>query len=259
MSVDDVARSLYEAYRAGPIEPVRTRLPEGDVDAAYRVQLANVQRWVDDGRRIVGHKIGLTSPAVQRQLGVGEPDFGTLMADMAYADGAVVPMDRLLQPKAEAEIAFVLQRDLDMPEPVAADVLSATAYVLPAIEVVDSRVAGWDIRIVDTVADNASSGVFVLGAQPVAVGACDLALAGMALERNGDEAATGVGAACLGHPVNAVVWLARMLQRLGSPLRAGEVVLSGALGPMVQVAAGDVFEARIRGVGSVRCRFEGAT
>jgi 2-keto-4-pentenoate hydratase len=258
MSVDAVASALYDAYRTGPVAPIRDRLPSGDVDAAYAVQQANVARWVEDGRRVVGRKIGLTSFAVQRQLGVDQPDFGTLMADMAYTDSETIPLGRLLQPKAEVEVAFVLGADLDLDQPTVADVLSATAYLLPAIEVVDSRVAGWDIGIVDTVADNASSGVFVLGARPVDPSACDLRLAGMVLERNGAEVSTGAGAACLGHPAAAVVWLARVAQRLGAPLRAGDIVLSGALGPMVEVGAHDGFEGRIRGLGSVRCRFEAA-
>lgn len=254
---DAAADALYRASQTGqPIAPLRDRFPGISVDDAYAVQAINIARQVGQGRRIVGRKIGLTSAAVQRQLGVDEPDFGTLLDDMSFGDGQAIPMSRLHQPKIEAEIGFVLGRDLDMAQPAHHEVLQAVDYVIPALEVVGSRIADWNIKLADTVADNASCGVYVLGSTPVSPRGLDLGLTGMSLSRRGEPVSTGAGAACLGHPLNAVVWLARTMSRLGQPLRAGELILSGALGPMVAVQAGDVFECQINGLGSVRAEFE---
>ncbi|MCA0240936.1 MAG: fumarylacetoacetate hydrolase family protein [Proteobacteria bacterium] len=251
-----VADDLFHVHvHGGAIDPVRERLPANDVAAAYAVQDANTRRWVAEGRRIAGRKIGLTSLAVQKQLGVDQPDFGMLFADMAYADGEDVPWSRLHQPKCEAEVALVLEHDLDREGLTIADVIRATAFALPAIEIVGSRIANWNIRIVDTVADNASSGLYVLGNTPVALAGLDLRLAGMVMELQGEPVSVGVGAACLGHPLNAALWLARTMVRVGQPLKAGDTVLTGALGPMVVARPGDVIEARIEGLGSVRAAF----
>ncbi|MDF0730095.1 fumarylacetoacetate hydrolase family protein [Pseudomonas entomophila] len=253
--LQQVADLLDQAANSGePVAPVRDQL--AGIADAYVVQQLNTQRQVRAGRRITGRKIGLTSRAVQQQLGVDQPDFGTLFDSMEVSDGEAIAWPRLMQAKCEAEVALVLERDLDREHIVLSDLLAATAYALPAIEVVGSRIANWNIGILDTIADNASAGLYVLGQRPVKLADLDLRLAGMVMERRGEPVSFGVGAACLGHPLNAALWLARTLVDMGTPLRAGDVVLSGALGPMVSVAPGDVFEARIQGLGSVRACFD---
>ncbi len=250
-------KELLTAYDTGEaIAPLRDRvIPAGDVAAAYAVQRQMTEHWLTHGRRLVGAKIGLTNPAVQEVFGVFQPDFGVLFADMEVPEGDTVDLARLLQPRVEAEIAFVLKDDLPYKETTSVDVMRAVDYLLPAIEIVDSRISNWDISIVDTVADNASSGLYVLGTRPTALGDVDLRLCGMVLEHQGEPVSVGAGAACLGNPLNAVTWLARTQARMGTPLRAGDVVLSGALGPMVTVTPGARYEARISGLGSVRVAF----
>lgn len=256
-----IADQLWQAAQSGqPVAPVRGQIEQAATDgdvlaAAYAVQQLISQRRLDAGGRLVGRKIGLTSKAVQKQLGVDSPDFGALFADMAVGDGEEIAWSRLMQPKAEAEIALVLERDLPHERHTVADLISATAYALPAIEVVGSRIANWDIRLADTVADNASAGLFVLGTQPASLARLNLADCGMTMERRGDQVSVGAGAACLGNPLNAAVWLADTLARLGTPLRAGDVLMTGALGPMVAVQRGDVFTAQIEGLGSVSAVF----
>lgn len=254
------AAALRDAARTGRfIAPLREQFTDITGDDAYAIQKINTElRVQQEGRRVVGCKIGLTSRVVQQQLGVDQPDFGVLFDDMVYGDGEPVPAEVLHQPKVEAEIAFVLGRDLDMALPGHADLIRAIDYALPAIEIVGSRIAAWNIKFVDTVADNASAGAYVLGTTPRKLADFDLRLAGMAMLRRGEPVSTGAGAACLGHPLNAVVWLARTMARLGAPLRAGDLVLSGALGPMVAVAPGDIFETHINGLGSVRAAFAAA-
>ncbi|MFM7533458.1 MAG: 2-keto-4-pentenoate hydratase [Rubrivivax sp.] len=254
--VERLAARLREAQATGvPVPPIRDELAVGGVAQAYAVQQANTRHALAAGRRIVGRKIGLTSRAVQAQLGVDQPDYGVLLDDMALYDGEEIAPGRVLQAKVEAEVAFVMGRDLDQPGASPAEVMRAVEFVLPAIEIVGSRIENWNIKLLDTVADNASSGLFVVGNEPRRLGEVDLRLAGMVMERRGEEVSTGVGAACLGHPVNAVVWLARKLVEMGEPLRAGDLVMSGALGPMVKAEPGDLFEAHIEGLGSVRVGF----
>lgn len=238
------------------IAPLRDAFPGMSADDAYAVQNANTERRLASGARLVGRKIGLTARAVQRQLGVDQPDFGMLFDEMAFADGEPVPWSRLMQPKVEAEVALVMERDLPSPGITVAELMRSVAFALPAIEIVGSRIAEWNIRFVDTVADNASSSAFVLGNTPVSLPGLDLRLAGMVMERSGEQVSLGAGAACLGHPLNAALWLANKMAGLGRGLRAGDVVLTGALGPMAAVRPGDVFEARIEGLGSVRAAFD---
>ena len=255
--LNQLAAELRRAQETrSPCPPLRGRLPEGDVDAAYKVQQANTDFWVAAGRRIVGRKIGLTSPAVQKQLGVSQPDCGVLYADMAVGDGAALRVDSLLQPKVEAEIALVLDRSLTVTNPTAADVLRATAYVVPAIEIVASRIANWDIGIVDTIADNASSGAFALGGPARRIDGIDLTGCAMRTRIGEAVVSSGSGRDCLGSPLNAAVWLATRMQEVGMPLQAGDVILTGALGKMAAVRKGDTVAAEIAGIGTVSVTFE---
>jgi 2-keto-4-pentenoate hydratase len=213
-----VADKLFAAHNSRtPIPPVREMLPAGAIAQAYAAQEINTKRWLSAGRRLVGRKIGLTSIAVQRQLGVDQPDYGTLFDDMAVPDGWDVPADQLIQPKVEAEIAFVIGRDLDHERLTIADVLRAVEFALPAIEIVDSRIAEWKIGILDTIADNASSGLYVLGASPKKLDGLELRLCGMVMEMGGEEVSVGAGAACLGDPLSATLWLARTMAKVGRP------------------------------------------
>ena len=254
--IRQAADRLDEAARhRDPCAPVRDLLRAGDVDAAYAVQALLTERAVASGRRIVGRKIGLTSLAVQRQLGVGQPDFGTLFADMVVGEGLPIPGERLMQPKIEAEVAILLDRDLDMEAPTPADVLRATGFVMPALEIVGSRIRGWDITIVDTIADNASSGLLVLGGPARPIAGLDLRACTMRMTRGDERVSEGTGAACLGSPLNAASWLASEMVRRGQPLRAGDLVMTGALGPMTPVSAGDVIDAHIEGLGRVTAVF----
>ncbi|ROS01687.1 2-keto-4-pentenoate hydratase [Sinobacterium caligoides] len=255
-AIETAAKAIRQAYESGqPCSPVRHLLPELDVQSAYAVQQLNTEHWIQQGRRPVGCKAGLTSRSVQQQLGVDQPDFGMLYADMAVADGELIAVGDILQPKVEAEVALVLERDIDTEHPTVADLISAVAYALPAIEIVGSRIQDWDINIVDTIADNASSGLFVLGNEPKKLQQLDLRHCGMVMECRGEQVSVGAGLACLGHPLNAALWLAKTMATNGSPLRAGDIILTGALGPMVTVQPGDIIEARISGLGSVRAAF----
>jgi 2-keto-4-pentenoate hydratase len=255
-SIQTAADQLFHAGRNNaPCAPIRTLLADGDLEAAYAVQALNTKRALAAGRRLVGRKIGLTSLAVQKQLGVGQPDYGMLFADMARGDAEDISLLDVLQPKVEAEIAFILGRDLPHEQLTAADLFRAIEYAVPAIEIVGSRVANWDIRITDTIADNASSGLYVLGSRPVKISDFDPRLCGMVMEKAGEPVSVGAGAACLGSPLNAALWLAKIMAKVGQPLSAGDTILSGALGPMAAVQPGDVFDVRIEGLGAVRAAF----
>lgn len=255
--IEAAAQRLEAAARQGvACAPVADLLGPDDIDTAYQVQRRLTERRLAAGARIVGRKIGLTSAAVQAQIGVDRPDFGVLFDDMRYADGAEIPIGRLLQPKAEAEVAFLLERDIeDASDPDA--VRAAVALAFPALEIVDSRVADWCIGITDTVADNASSGVFVIGAHGVGLDTVEPVDVVMTMRRGDEVVSQGTGRDCLGDPLNALRWLAATTIEVGTPLRAGDLVLSGALGPMVPVSAGDVFDAVITPLGTVTARFSG--
>jgi 2-keto-4-pentenoate hydratase len=225
------------------------------VDDAYQVQDINTQRALNNGRRLVGKKIGLTSFAVQKQLGVDSPDFGMLFDDMAYADGQTIAFSKLIQPKVEAEIALVLKSDLVKAQHTIEDIMAATDYAVAAIEVVDSRIENWKISLLDTVADNASSAAFVLGSKKVQLTEVDLVNCQMQMINNGQVVSQGQGKACLDHPLNAAVWLADEMVKRGRPLQAGDIVLTGALGPMVTVQVGESYQVDIQGFGSVTAAF----
>ncbi len=256
--IEKAAAMLADAAEAMiPCGPVREVLGTADdLDAGYAVQQHNTDAQIAAGRRVSGRKIGITSKAVMEQVGVNQPDFGTLFVDMEYGDGVPIPSSRLLQPRVEAEVSLVLGDDLDKGEHSFNDIIAATAYALPSLEIVDSRIADWNIRIVDTVADNASCGLYVLGGRPVPMHQVDLRTIPMSLSVNGEEVSTGEGAACLGHPLHAARWLADELCARGIPLRAGDVLMTGALGPMQPVHAGDTVTATFGDLGTVTTSFE---
>lgn len=249
-----LARRLLDAERAAaPVEPLTAELPRLDVDGAYAIQRAGRALRCAGGARVAGHKIGLTSAAIQRQLGVDEPDYGYLLDAMVLDDGAAIDASRLIAPRVEAEIAFILGDALEGEEVSEEDVLRATASVAPALEVIDSRIADWRITLADTIADNASSARAVVG-EPRALEGLDLARVEMTLAV-GDEHVEGRGDAVLGHPATSVAWLVRALARQGEGLAAGEVVLSGALARALDVRAGQVAQARFPGMGDVSTAF----
>ena len=266
-AVAQAAERLTLAARTGvPAAPVRDVLGSTDVALAYEAQNVLTAARKAAGARVVGRKVGLTSPVVQRQLGVGQPDFGVLFDDMLVPSGGDIDSGRLIAPKAEAEIAFVLSAGVDgfaagvsPAAPIsAADRAAAAAavdYAVAALEIVDSRVADWDITITDTVADNASSALYVLGDKRVPVSEFAPAEVTMKLEKNGEPASSGNGAACLGDPLNALIWLARTAASFGAPLRAGDVVLSGALGAMVTAEPGTEITAELSTLGRVSVTF----
>ena len=260
--IENAAEALTAAAKDGAaLAPIAADFGDSaDVDTAYAVQDTVTKSAIAQGRRLVGRKIGLTSKAVQAQMDVDQPDYGMLFADMEYADGDIIPAGLLIQPKVEAEIAFVLGRDLPADDVTSAELIGGIDYALPAIEIVDSRIRDWKIGIFDTIADNASSGLYVLGSRPVQLADLDPRLCGMVMERMGQPVSFGVGAACMGNPLIASLWLARRMAKVGRPLMAGDVILSGALGPMVAARPGDTFRVSINGLGVVTTHFaEGET
>ena len=255
-SLQALGDELYTALTSQQtIEPLSTRHPDLTIEDAYAIQQHLLARRIAEGERVIGKKIGVTSEAVMNMLGVFQPDFGWLTDGMVYNEGEAIPASSLIQPKAEGEIAFLLKKTLKGPGVTAADVIAATQGVMTCFEIVDSRIRDWKIKIQDTVADNASCGVFVLGDRLVDPRDVDLGTCGMVLEKNGEIVATGAGAAALGHPANAVAWLANTLGALGIALEAGEVILSGSLAAMVPVKAGDNLRVSIGGIGSCSVRF----
>ncbi len=257
-AIQDYGDELYEAFLArSTLTPFTEREPSITLDEAYRIQARFIERRLQAGEQVVGKKIGVTSKPVQDFLGVFQPDFGLLTSGMVYQEGETIDLNALIQPKAEAELAFVLKADLQGPGITAMDVIRATDYVVPCFEIVDSRITNWKIKIQDTVADNASCGVYVLGKTKGDPKKLDITLAGMVLEKNGELIGTSVGAAVQGSPANAVAWLANTLGELGIPFKAGEVILSGSQSVLVDVKDGDELVCHVGGLGSCRVMFAG--
>jgi 2-keto-4-pentenoate hydratase len=255
-TLDVIAKKLREASESGQlISPIRDLIRNENLEAAYQIQTQNINLRVAAGARIVGRKIGLTSKVVQKQLGVDQPDFGALLDTMEVLNGDEIPWNELHQPKAEAEIAFVLKEDITNPSITVHELISAIDYALPAIEIVGSRIADWNIKITDTIADNASASHYILGHSPKSLSEFDLIACKMTMIKNGEKVSEGIGAACLGSPINSTIWLAKKLIENGNPLRAGEVILTGALGPMAGIETGDQLTAHFEGLGSVSVSF----
>ncbi|MFB1003519.1 MAG: fumarylacetoacetate hydrolase family protein [Bacteroidia bacterium] len=253
--IQKAADILWEAHNTkSTVPPVREIISADDIDAAYATQEITVKRRMANGEKVVGKKIGLTSFAVMEQLGVDQPDYGVLFNTMEVQGGKLA-YSELVQPKAEAEIAFMMGEDLEGDFNIT-DLIDAIAYATVSIEVVGSRVADWNICITDTIADNASASHFILGETKVDLDDLDLVDCQMKLTKNGEVASEGSGAACMDNPLNAALWLAQTMAEQGNPLRKGEVLLSGALGPMVPIAQGDEFIATIEGLGSVSLKIE---
>lgn len=254
--IKEYAALLADAEKTGVgTNPLTTLEPSLSVTEAYHIQLENIQMKVEKGQKIIGKKIGLTSLAMQKLLGVDEPDYGHLLDSMEITNGGVISIEKVLQPKVEAELAFVLKKDLIGPNITTLDVLQATDYIVPALEIVDSRVKDWKIKLPDTIADNASSGFYVLGDKKAKVDEINLELLGIVLSKNNEMVNTGVGAAALGNPATCVAWLANKLSEFGIPLKAGEIILSGALSAAADAKAGDTFSARFAHLGEVKVHF----
>jgi 2-keto-4-pentenoate hydratase len=256
---EEIAEALLGAYASRtPVEPLSARYDDLTVDDAYHIQMLQVARWAGAGARVKGHKVGLTSAAMQRQFGVSQPDFGHLMDDMFWPGAEPVPLSRFLQPRVEPETAFVLASPLRGPGVTVADAAAAVGFVLPALELIDSRIRDWQIGLADTIADNASSGGVVLGSTPVPLTGIDLRLAGCNLHKNGELAGTGAGGAVLGSPLAALAWLANTVGARGVTLEAGQVILPGSITASVPVSAGDTVTATFAGLGAVTARFTGS-
>ncbi|HUC55890.1 MAG TPA: 2-keto-4-pentenoate hydratase [Streptosporangiaceae bacterium] len=258
MDTTKAAELLLDAYQSGvPVAPLTETFGDFGLDEAYRIQLHQVSAWEHEGKSIKGHKVGLTSAPMRRQMGVDESDFGHLMDDMFHGDAQPIDLRRYLQPRIEPEIAFVLGRDLIGPGVTAADAIRSVEFVLPALELIDSRIRDWKITLYDTVADNASSGGVVLGSTPWKLEGLDLSAVGCLLSRDGRLAESGAGGAVLGNPLNAVIWLANTLAGREVTLRAGHVILPGSITASVPVAAGETITAVYAGLGTVTASFAG--
>lgn len=252
----DLVERIADRLRAAakertPISPLSQSYAQLTLDDAYAVQEELTRARLTDGARLVGRKIGLTSPAVQKQLGVDQPDYGMLFADMQIANGGIVPQGVLIQPRIEGEVAFIMGDALLSGAVDEARFAAAAASMCPALEIVDSRIEAWRIGIVDTVADNASSARFVLGDARLPLAELDPREVTMTLRCDGEIASRGDGRACLGNPLTAAAWLARKMIALGRPLQRGDIVLSGALGPMVALDPGRKYELEVYGLGTV--------
>ncbi|MEX2597279.1 MAG: fumarylacetoacetate hydrolase family protein [Salibacteraceae bacterium] len=251
------ASILWEAQNSGELcSPVREIIGEADLESAYTVQRINTGLKLKRGEQIIGAKIGLTNEVVQKQLGVNQPDYGVLTDAMLFNESNRIPWSVLHQPKVEAEIAFVLGQDITEGDITLSDLKAKIASAVASIEVVGSRIKDWNIRITDTIADNASASHFVLGAEEKPLSEIDLEGCKMVMKRGEEIVSEGFGKACMGNPLNALLWLAQTMVKLGTPLRAGDVVLAGALGPMVSVQPGDEFNATIEGLGTVSVSFD---
>ena len=256
MEAKDYAAKLRQAQATKtPIAPLRDDIGEHNEELAYAIQQVNTNHRLVDGARIVGKKIGLTSIKVQEQFGISTPDFGILFDDMEVLNGLSLPISEVMQPKIEGELAFVLGGSLDDDNLTIIDVINSIDYVLPSLEIVGSRIENWNIRIADTVADNASASHYVLGHTPKMLDDIDIVNCKMNMTINGELKSSGSGKDCLGSPLNAVLWLARKMQAVGQPLQAGELILSGSLGPMAVVKVGDQVEAVFEGLGTVSVSF----
>jgi 2-keto-4-pentenoate hydratase len=257
MDCKKTADSLYKAEKgAYQIETISTDNLDMTVQDAYEIQLLNVEKRIDDGDKIIGMKVGLTSRAMQNLLGVNEPDYGHLTDSMLLLEGEICSLDELNQPKVEGELAFCLKKPLKGPGATIADVYNATGWVVPAIEIVDSRIKDWKIKLVDTIADNGSSAKLVLGGRMTKIEDIDMQLIGMTLEKNGEILSTGTGAAVWGNPAAAVVWLVNKLAEFDIGLEEGNIILSGAVTAAETAISGDSFTIRFQGMGSVTVKFK---
>lgn len=255
-NIETIAEQLRNASQTGEvISPIREIIGNENIELAYQIQTQNINLRVKNGARIIGRKIGLTNKIIQKQLGVDQPDFGALLNTMEVLNGDEIPWNELHQPKAEAEIAFVLGKSITNPTVTIHQLISAIDYALPCLEIVGSRIADWNIKITDTIADNASASHYVLGHRPTKLSDFDMVKCKMKMTKNGTLASEGSGSSCLGSPLNATIWLVKKMIHNGTPLKAGDVILTGALGPMVTGYQGDQFEAEIDGLGSVSVSF----
>jgi 2-keto-4-pentenoate hydratase len=259
LTQDQTRKEAQELYRAerdkATLRPLTEKYPKLEPQEAYQIQLALIGMKRADGIKVVGKKIGLTSKAMQKMLNVDQPDYGHILDNMVLQDGTVFSASELIQPKIEPEIAFILDRPLQGPGVTALEVLAATRFVVPALEIIDSRIEGWKIRLCDTIADNASSARVVIGSSPKRIDQLDLKLVGMVLEKNGEIIQTGAGGAVLGHPAKAVAWLANAVGQYGVCLEAGEIIMPGSLCAAADVKPGDLIQASFDGLGTVSVRF----